>query len=47
MKICNSELNAMIDSIIDGFVKPFETIYTGFTRLIDNTRVELENLKIR
>lgn len=45
--ICNNTLEKMIQDLVVGCVKPFETIYLNFQKLTENTRNELESLKIK
>lgn len=45
--VCNDTLEQMIQDLVAGCVKPFETIYSNFQKLTENTRHELECLKIK
>lgn len=45
--ICKNTLEKMIQDLVVGCVKPFETIYHKFQILTENMRKELENLKIK
>jgi len=45
--ICKNTLEKMIQDLVNGCVKPFETIYQNFQLLTENMRKELEKLKIK